>query len=433
MFYVSISKGVLNKVMDRAKATDNEVIGILVGSIENHTIMVEDAVSGEQESDDTRATLPPKTIAEVTDKILKGEIKGRIVGWYHSHPGFGIFMSSTDVNTQKNLQQFSSKVTAMIVDPDDEDFGFFTLHENAGVVQLEDDQVNVYEKDEEKIPEAFSSPPKIPRKEVKRIKNFGEVLAPPPEPRGPNKFIIIAVVVAVLCAAIAGIILFPHIRESPKYSSVDTIMIFGERERNQENISIYSGEMQIRANVTVVEGRISQEGLRFYISLQGGGWRFLGNDSIPINNTFSILFNTINHQEGIHSIKVNFTDSRNHTWEKVSEPFIIDNIPDPPNPRFFIDPDAGNVLDKIVDIYAEVKDEENNIYNVEFYYLNISQYPTQNWTQITNSRHVGEHMYATTWDTGPLLNGTYSIKVEAQDRNLYMGKDEITVNILHGG
>jgi len=427
MFYVSISKGVLNKVMDRAKATDNEVIGILVGSIENHTIMVEDAVSGEQESDDTRATLPPKTIAEVTDKILKGEVKGRIVGWYHSHPGFGLFMSTTDVNTQKNLQQFSSKVTAMIVDPDDEDFGFFTLHENAGVVQLEDDQVNVYDKDKEKMPEAFSSPPKVPKREVKRIKNFGAVLAPPPEPRGPNKFIIIAVVVAVLCAAIAGIILYPHIRESPKYSSVDNISLFGERAKNQLNMSIFSDLMEVRANVTVIEGKITQQGLRFYLSLKGGGWEFIGNSSTPYNNTFVLLFNTNDYEEGIHNIKVNFTDSFNHTWERVSEPFIIDNIPDIPDVNF-MNLRRGDTLDGNVTIYGEVKDREDNVFSVKFFLQNS----LRNWTEIGESRYVGDHIYGTDWDTNQLENGTYRIKIWAEDRNLYMQEMEITVNIRHG-
>lgn len=428
MFYVSIPRGVLDKVMDSAKSTDKEVIGILVGNIKDHTIVIEDAVSGEQESEDTRATLPPKTIAKVTDKILKGDIKGRIVGWYHSHPGFGIFMSSTDVNTQKNLQQFSSKVTAMIVDPDEEDFGFFTLHGSEGPIQLEENQIHVYEEGEERIPEHFSSPPEIPKKEIIRNRKIGIVMPPSLEPRGPNvKIMVIGVAAALICVAVGGMIFFRHIRENPEYSSVDSISLFREREKNQENISIFSDVMEARANVTIAEGNITQEGLRFYLSLKGGGWRFLGNDSTPYNNTYVLLFDTRACEDGVHKIWVNFTDTHNHTWERVSEPFIIDNIPDPPKVEFLNLRD-GDFLDDKVIVYAEITDEENNVYSVGFYYFNAME----NWEIINETRHLGEYVYATTWDTNQLANGTYSIKVRAEDRNLYMDEYMITVVVLHG-
>ncbi|MEE9150916.1 MAG: Mov34/MPN/PAD-1 family protein [Thermoplasmata archaeon] len=428
MFYISIPKGVFNKVMDIAKSTDDEVIGILVGNVENHTIVIEDAVSGEQESNDTRATLAPKTIAEVTDKILKGDIEGRIIGWYHSHPGFGIFMSSTDVNTQRNLQQFSSKVTALIVDPENEDFGFFTLHGSEGAIRLEEDQVNVYEEGEKKIPERFSSPPKIPKKTVKRGRKIAGVMPPPPEPTRMNtKLIVFGVSAAVIFVAITGMIFFRNIIENPEYSSVDSISLFGEREKNQQNIWIYHGVMEVRANVTVKEGKITQEGLRFYLSLKGGGWQFLGNNSTPFNDTYVLFFNTRGHEEGIHYINVNFTDTLNNTWERASEPFIIDNIPDIPDVSF-MNLRRGDTLNGNKTVYVEVKDEENNIYSVKFFYLNS----TRNWSEIGKSRYVEYHLYATDWDTNQFRNGTYTIKVVAEDRNLYMDEEMITVNIQHG-
>lgn len=430
MFYVSIPKGVFSKVMEEAKVTDKEIIGILIGNIKDHTIVIEDAISGEHESHNTRAALPPQTIAKVTDKILKKEVKGRIVGWYHSHPGFGIFMSQTDINTQKNLQQFSSKVTALIVDPDDEDFGFFTLHETEGVVQLDEDQVHIYEEDDEKIPEEFSEPPKVPKKKVEANKKLVAAFSLPPEPAGPNKILIISIVAVVVCAAIAGMILFPRLRETPEYSKVDTILLLGEIKRNQENLSIFRDEMEVRANITIVEGKITQEGLMFYMSLKGGGWIFLGNDSLPQNNnTYTIIINTSDCEEGMHTIKANFTDSKNNTWEKVSEPFIIDNIPDVPQAQL-IWPWPGAYIDNQVDIVASIIDSENNIYIVRFYYQNGSG----NWSRIENTKSWPEEdLYKTSWDTNPLENGTYQIKVDAWDRNLYMGMDEITVTVSHGG
>lgn len=427
MFYVSISKGVLNKVMDRAESTDKEIIGILVGNIEEHTIVIEDAVSGEHESDNTRAALPPKTIAEVTDKIMKGNIKGTIVGWYHSHPGFGIFMSQTDVNTQKTLLQFSSKVTAMIVDPDDGDFGFFTVHDQEGTIQLEKDQVHVYDEDEEKIPKRFSSPPVIPIKTKKKGRRTQIAMPPPFEPRRSNtKLIAVGAVVAVVCLVIGGFILWRYIQEEPKYSSVDNISLFGERGKNKQNVSIFDNVIEIRANVTVVEGKITEDGLRFFLSLKGGGWAVLGNDSAPVNDTYTLIFSTRRYEEGIHQVKVNFTDTLDQTWEKDSEPFIIDNIQDPPSVRFLY-PRNREIIDGNITIYSEVKDDENNIYSVGFYYENS----TINSTKIGETIHVGELVYRTNWDTNQLPNGTYQIKVKAEDRNLYMDEENITVYILH--
>lgn len=429
MFYVSIKKGVLDKVMDRAKSTDNEIIGILVGNVENHTIVIEDAISGEQESYNTRASLPPKTIAKVTDKILKGEVPGRIAGWYHSHPGFGIFMSSTDINTQKNLQQFSSKVTALIVDPDDGDFGFFTIHGSKDVIQLAKNQVHVYEEGEDKIPEHFSSPPEIPKPSARRDRKL--VLYPHmPEPPGSGlKLITIGVAVALICAVIGAMIFVRNIpKENPEYSRVDSIILLGEIQINQEGTRIFRDNMTIRANLTIVEGKITEEGIRFYLGQKDKGWEFLGNETTPRNDAYILTFNTTGYDEGVHQIKVNFTDNSNDTWEKTSEQFIIDNIPDIPKPRF-LDPREGDILDDKVIIYSEVKDEEDNIYSVGFYHRNM----TGNWSKIQENRHLGEYVYVTDWDTNLLHNGTYYLKIKAEDRNLYMDEDVITVNILHDG
>lgn len=428
MFYVSISKDVLEKVKEQARETENEIIGILVGTIKEHTIMISDAVSGEQEQESTRATLPPTTIAKVTDKILKGEISGRIVGWYHSHPGFGIFMSQTDINTQNNLQQFSAKVTALIVDPENEDFGFFTLHDDVGVIQLEKDQVHVYEEGEEKIPKHFSETPKVPKKIPKRIRHVRGALPPQVEQKGPNKIMVIGIVAAAVMASISFLIFYDDFNQEPDISSVDEILLFGNNIKNQQNISVFSGRMGISANITVTEGRITDEGVRFYIMLFGGGWFFLGNDTIPINNTYEIFFNTSRFSEGFHQINVNFTDSMRNTWAKDTGFFIIDNIEDRPIVRF-VDPDPGDEIDGNTTLLVEVHDSENNIYAVGFYY----SLEGLNWTKINNTKYwSGENIYKVIINTNSIADGNLTLKVEAEDRNLYMGMDEIKVIVSNG-
>lgn len=40
-----------------------------------------------------------------------------VVGWYHSHPGFGCWLSSVDVNTQQSFEQLDSRSVAVVIDP----------------------------------------------------------------------------------------------------------------------------------------------------------------------------------------------------------------------------------------------------------------------------------------------------------------------------
>lgn len=40
-----------------------------------------------------------------------------VVGWYHSHPGFGCWLSSVDVNTQQSFEALHPRSVAVVVDP----------------------------------------------------------------------------------------------------------------------------------------------------------------------------------------------------------------------------------------------------------------------------------------------------------------------------
>mmetsp|Transcript_3158 Transcript_3158/g.12680 ORF Transcript_3158/g.12680 Transcript_3158/m.12680 type:complete len:204 (-) Transcript_3158:245-856(-) len=40
-----------------------------------------------------------------------------VVGWYHSHPGFGCWLSGVDINTQQSFEQLNSRAVALVVDP----------------------------------------------------------------------------------------------------------------------------------------------------------------------------------------------------------------------------------------------------------------------------------------------------------------------------
>lgn len=47
-----------------------------------------------------------------------------ILGWYHTHPGFGIFLSPTDLRTQANYFAARWQIT-VVIDPISREFGIF--------------------------------------------------------------------------------------------------------------------------------------------------------------------------------------------------------------------------------------------------------------------------------------------------------------------
>jgi len=39
------------------------------------------------------------------------------LGWYHSHPGFGCWMSGVDINTQQSFEALNQRAVAVVIDP----------------------------------------------------------------------------------------------------------------------------------------------------------------------------------------------------------------------------------------------------------------------------------------------------------------------------
>jgi 26S proteasome regulatory subunit N11 len=40
-----------------------------------------------------------------------------VVGWYHSHPGFGCWLSGVDMGTQTSFEQLNPRAVAVVIDP----------------------------------------------------------------------------------------------------------------------------------------------------------------------------------------------------------------------------------------------------------------------------------------------------------------------------
>jgi proteasome lid subunit RPN8/RPN11 len=185
MFYFSINRKSLAKIRKEARSTDREIIGVLIGKVYDNLLVVTDAVSGEQASGMTRVKLDNVTLAKIVNKIMEGKIKGNILGWYHSHPGFGVFMSATDIGTQQMLQQFSSKVAALVIDPTEDHYEVFTLDSNNGVVMIPKEMVYKYKDGGDGIPPKLKEVHNfqavmevVPNHEVDKLRYFMEVTTP---------------------------------------------------------------------------------------------------------------------------------------------------------------------------------------------------------------------------------------------------------------
>ena len=154
MSYVSIWKPVHERIVQASRDSKNEIIGLLLGRLEKDTIIIEDSITGDFSSEPHQVTLPSSTLARIANDLLGGRLKGSVVGWYHSHTEDGLFFSETDVETQKKLQQFSSLVTALVVDSRTGDVGYFRVDPRTGKpVRITPERIRTYEE----IAEAVSS------------------------------------------------------------------------------------------------------------------------------------------------------------------------------------------------------------------------------------------------------------------------------------
>ena len=110
----------LGKVIKHTLITLNrEVAGLLVGKYlkKQDVLEVWDAITGEQKATSAFVYLEEEIMAVVAEWLMRERPGLYIVGWYHSHPGFDLFLSTIDIETQKRYQLMFPKAIAMVVDP----------------------------------------------------------------------------------------------------------------------------------------------------------------------------------------------------------------------------------------------------------------------------------------------------------------------------
>eukprot|EP01062_Namystynia_karyoxenos_P071270 TRINITY_DN66718_c0_g1_i1.p1 TRINITY_DN66718_c0_g1~~TRINITY_DN66718_c0_g1_i1.p1 ORF type:complete len:349 (+),score=132.39 TRINITY_DN66718_c0_g1_i1:119-1048(+) len=119
---VHISALSLLKMLKHARAgVPMEVMGLMLGEfVDDYTVRVIDVYSMPQSGTgvDVEA-VDPVFQQKMLDMLAAVGRSQACVGWYHSHPGFGCWLSSVDVNTAQNFERSTpqNRGVSVVVDP----------------------------------------------------------------------------------------------------------------------------------------------------------------------------------------------------------------------------------------------------------------------------------------------------------------------------
>ncbi len=121
-----VDSEVVRQIRQHARSSSKtEVCGVLIGQDRDHRIDVAACIEGQNaEEAGAHVTFTQETwehIYAVKDQKYPEE---RIVGWYHSHPGFGVFLSDHDTFIHRNFFSSPGQV-AWVFDPHSDEEGCF--------------------------------------------------------------------------------------------------------------------------------------------------------------------------------------------------------------------------------------------------------------------------------------------------------------------
>ncbi|CAI5759417.1 unnamed protein product [Candida verbasci] len=99
-----------------------EIMGMLMGKIITNSIIITDVYRLPVEGTETRVNAQNEAYEYMVSFLQAQQGLGsshdeNIVGWYHSHPGYGCWLSGIDVSTQELNQNFQDPYLAIVVDP----------------------------------------------------------------------------------------------------------------------------------------------------------------------------------------------------------------------------------------------------------------------------------------------------------------------------
>ena len=135
---LKIHADVARRIRQHARSSMKaEICGVMIGRHHDNTTVVEDCIRGEHsDQGGAHVTFTQDTwehIYQIKDRDFPDK---KIVGWYHSHPGFGVFLSDHDLFIHRNFFSAPHQV-AWVYDPHSDEEGCFALTTEEDVVRLE--------------------------------------------------------------------------------------------------------------------------------------------------------------------------------------------------------------------------------------------------------------------------------------------------------
>jgi proteasome lid subunit RPN8/RPN11 len=131
---VVLRQSIVNHIhLHGRQTTDVEICGVLVGrgyrDEQGPFIYIEGAIRGDHaESQVAQVTFTAETWNHIYAIADNAWPEGRILGWYHTHPGFGIFLSGMDLFIHDNFFN-SPEQFAIVYDPLSGEEGIFLWKE----------------------------------------------------------------------------------------------------------------------------------------------------------------------------------------------------------------------------------------------------------------------------------------------------------------
>ena len=117
---IYISSLALLKMLKHGRAgVPLEVMGLMLGEfVDEYTVKVVDVFAMPQSGTGVSVeAVDPVFQKTMLDMLTQTGSPEMVVGWYHSHPGFGCWLSGVDINTQQSFEQLTSRAVAVVVDP----------------------------------------------------------------------------------------------------------------------------------------------------------------------------------------------------------------------------------------------------------------------------------------------------------------------------
>ncbi|KAI9681764.1 MAG: multicatalytic endopeptidase [Trizodia sp. TS-e1964] len=117
---VYISSLALLKMLRHGRAgVPMEVMGLMLGEfVDDYTVRVVDVFAMPQSGTGVSVeAVDPVFQTKMMEMLRQTGRHETVVGWYHSHPGFGCWLSSVDINTQQSFEQLTPRAVAVVVDP----------------------------------------------------------------------------------------------------------------------------------------------------------------------------------------------------------------------------------------------------------------------------------------------------------------------------